>query len=212
MPVGPALDRARQPAGLALQVEAQRQRVQMLEHAHRHEPQRALLHLGEYPVADFFGRERDHAEDAVAEHDHDRHRDRGIRRHRQRIDHELVEDRHRHVRDLGHAHERERGQHAELEPAVGLRPKQCQHPPHDAHLVAPGELGIGLLVGRVRSVCLAWCSRADLKRARNRRSCHEIVLRIQGLYCVRQACSQRALSREKRCSRNRAGQARPTAQ
>jgi hypothetical protein len=41
----------RQPAGLALEVEAQRQAVQMAEGPERHTADGALLHLGEQPVA-----------------------------------------------------------------------------------------------------------------------------------------------------------------
>ena len=61
--LGPALDRARQPAGLPLQVEAQRQRVQVLKHVDGDQAERTLLYLGEDPVPDLVGGERDHPDD-----------------------------------------------------------------------------------------------------------------------------------------------------
>ena len=46
-----AIDGARQAAGLAVQMEAHRQRVQVLERLQRHHPAGALLHGGEHRVA-----------------------------------------------------------------------------------------------------------------------------------------------------------------
>ena len=165
---GPALDRAREAAGLALQMEAQRQRVQVLEHADGDQAQRAFLDLGEDPVPDLVGGERDDADDSVTQNDCDRHGYRSVGRHRQRIDHNLVEERHQHVGDLGDAHERKRDQYAQSQRAIGLGPEQLEHPAHDAHLVAPTELGIGLFVGRTAYSALnSW---AQLRQARARRS------------------------------------------
>ena len=53
MPGGPAVDRAGQRAGLPVEMEAQAERVQMLECPPRRGAHRALLHLGEQRVAQF---------------------------------------------------------------------------------------------------------------------------------------------------------------
>ena len=99
--LGPALDRARQSAGLALQMEAQRQRVQVPEDVERHRPDRALGHLGEDRVAQFAERQRQDAGEAIGQdHADGQHRHRPGRR-AQRVDGVLVEHRHIDVGDLG---------------------------------------------------------------------------------------------------------------
>ena len=50
-PAGATLDRARQPAGLPIEVEPQAEAVQVLERLQRHLADRALLHRGEHRVA-----------------------------------------------------------------------------------------------------------------------------------------------------------------
>ncbi len=61
MPVGAALDDPAEAAGLALEMEAQRQRMEMAEDFEREVADRALRHRREDRIADFAHRLRQHA-------------------------------------------------------------------------------------------------------------------------------------------------------
>ena len=74
MPLRAALDVARQAAGLALEVEAQRQRVQVAEDLERDAADRALRDLREDRVAQLAEGLRQDAGHAVGEDQRDRHR------------------------------------------------------------------------------------------------------------------------------------------
>jgi len=120
-------------------MEAQRQRVQMLEHADRDEAQRALLNLGKDVVADFVGGRRQHADEAVAEDERERYCDRRIGARRQRVNHPFVDGRNRDVDDLADDDQRERRDHPQFQPGLALRPQQRHHAAHHPHLLAEAE-------------------------------------------------------------------------
>ena len=94
-----ALDRARQAAGLALEMEAQRQQMQVLEGRERESAHRALADLGEDRIAQFGEALRPDARDAIGDDEHHRHADQRHLAGRERIDRVLVE--HRHINGAG---------------------------------------------------------------------------------------------------------------
>ena len=95
-----ALDVARHPAGLALEVKAQRQAVQVPEHAERHAPDGALRDAHEHHVAQLGEQRGREAQAAVDGEQRDRHRD--DRGPRVEPVHDLLHNEgHRHVRQLG---------------------------------------------------------------------------------------------------------------
>ena len=122
MPVRAALDDAAQPAGLAVEVEAQRQRMQMAEHFEGEVADRPLRHRREQRVADLAQRLRQHAGRAIGQDEDDRHGD-GLRRGlAQRIDRLLVEDRDVDVDELGQDQQPERHHDADAQGEFTLWP------------------------------------------------------------------------------------------
>ena len=112
--LGAAFDVAGDAAGLPLQMKAQRQRVQVLEHRHADAPHRALRDLGEHHVAQVGKGGAGKAQQAVAE-------DEGQRQHQfgarlvERIDDVLQHQRHRDRRQLGADQQRQRHQYPAAE-------------------------------------------------------------------------------------------------
>ena len=78
---GAALDDAAQPAGLALEMEAQRERMEMAEDFEGEVADRPLRHRREHRIADFAQRLRQYPRHAVGHDEGDRHRH-GLRRRR----------------------------------------------------------------------------------------------------------------------------------
>ena len=109
-----ALDGAREPAGLAPEVEAQRQRVQVAEHLERDAADGALADAREHRVPDLAEGERQHARGAVREDHPHRQGQREVRVApvaAQRVHRLLVEERHDHHRHLGADQEQHRDRH-----------------------------------------------------------------------------------------------------
>ena len=99
---GAAFDVARDAAGLPLEVELEREAVQVAEHPQRHPADRPLRDLGEHRVADLAEQGGGEAQRAIAEHQCQRqHQHHGLTRAGQCIDHSLQHDRHADVGDLG---------------------------------------------------------------------------------------------------------------
>jgi hypothetical protein len=120
--LGAAFYVAGDAAGLTLEVKAQRQRVQMVEHRHADAAHRALRDLGEYHVAQVGKSGAGEAQQAVGE-------DQRQRQHQfrtrlvERVDDFLQHQRHHHRRQLGADQQRQRQQHAAAEfPQIGEQP------------------------------------------------------------------------------------------
>ena len=123
------LDDARQPAGLALEVEAQGQPMQMDERAQRNAADGALRDLRENAVAQFGEALRHHAGAAIGQQHGDGEDDRAGRLQRQPIDHALEEDRHVDVGDLGRHQTADRQHHPHAQIPVAGRPQMRQQLP-----------------------------------------------------------------------------------
>ena len=103
-----ALDVARHAAGLALQVKAQAQRVQMAEHFQRNAPRRAFGGLGKHQLTQLGeqrGREAQQAVSQQQRHRHHQHRFRIAGLEAQRIDQVFQQQRHADIGQLGAQHE-----------------------------------------------------------------------------------------------------------
>ncbi len=130
--VAAALEHPRQPAGLALQVEAQRQLMHVLEGADGEPPHRMHRHLGEQAVAKLRQRGHHDAHAAIGDGQGNRSRkhpchprigsDRGASLPGQRVDCPFVGERDRDRGELGDQQQQGRLQHAELEVAPVGRP------------------------------------------------------------------------------------------
>ncbi len=109
-----ALDVARYAAGLPLQMEAQTQTVQMLEHLQCHAADGALRHLGEQRIAQFAEQRAEQTQQTVA--DHQEHRD---GQHRLRLAHRihdlLEHQRHGHVGELRQHQKHDHRNHPDFE-------------------------------------------------------------------------------------------------
>ena len=131
---GAAIDRTRQCAGLAIQMEAQAQRMQMAERAQRRDTHRALLHGREQRITQLPKSGGRDAQQAIADDQPQRHRQhRGAILRRQRIDDAAIDDRHVHRRDLGqHQHHCRRH---DAHPRAGIvgRPQIWQQRTNRAH-------------------------------------------------------------------------------
>ncbi len=137
-----ALDRARQPAGLAVEMEAQRQRMEMAERRERDAAHRVLLDLGEDDVAQLARDLRQDARNAIGDDDHHRHGDDGgDMARRQRIDRALVQHRHDDVDALGGNEERERHHHAHAQLERMARPEIGKEPAERFQLLPEPDLG-----------------------------------------------------------------------
>ncbi len=129
-----AFHHPRHPAGLAVQMEAQRQGMQMLEDLERGQPDRALGDPGEHQLAQPGRRLGDHLRQAIGEdeahrHDHDR-------LDREPVDHPLEDQRRADIDQLGRHHQRQGGDHPQLHPRLAPRPEQGREPARDTHGVA----------------------------------------------------------------------------
>ena len=130
--VAAALEHARQPAGLALEMKAQRQQMHVLEREHRQPPHRVHRHLGENAVAPLGEKRHDDAHAAIGERHHDRRRERPgepiVRRHRrraaagERIGRPFEGERHRDGREFGEEQKHGRENDAALQVAPVRRP------------------------------------------------------------------------------------------
>ncbi len=136
-----ALDRARQPAGLAVEMEAQREGMEMPERRERHAAHRVLLDLGEHHVAQLARELRQDAGDAIRDDQHHRHHDDVDMARRQRIDRALVQHRHRDVDALGRDEERQRHQHADTQLERMARPEIREEPRKGLQLLPEPDFG-----------------------------------------------------------------------
>ncbi|CFN99940.1 Uncharacterised protein [Bordetella pertussis] len=91
--LGAALDGARQAAGLARQVKAQRQRVQVQEDLQAHRADGVLADAGEHGVAQLGKQQRQHPCGAVGQDQPQRHRDGAGRAAAELVDRRLVKNR-----------------------------------------------------------------------------------------------------------------------
>ena len=150
----PALHHAAEAAGLALQMEAQRESVQMLERLVGKAANGVLPDPREQHVADLRQHHHHHAPAAIGHDHHDRHQserglDGGSIRRREPIDGMLIGKRRDH-RDQLRQHQDHAGQHhaaAQVRPI--LRPYERQQPAHD------GGMAVAAL-----------CRRCEKRRAR----------------------------------------------
>ncbi len=163
-----ALDVARQAAGLAFEVEAQRQRVEMLEGLERHALGRAEGGAREHDLAQLGEQRHREPQAGVAEQQPERH-------HQQRarigggdvegVDQPLEQQRHAHAGHLGRDEERQRDRHAHaVFPEVGHQPLQGL--PVAARL--GGRRGVAGGGGRVRVHETAQVGTADTITRRRR--------------------------------------------
>ena len=133
-----ALDGAAHPAGLAVQVEPERQAVQMAEGGERHGAHGALAHFGEHRVAQLAEALGEDAGDGVGDDEEERHRER--RRGVERVDRALVEQRHADVGELGRRQQRHRRHDPQAQLGLALGPQVGQQRAHRAD--------VGLVAGR----------------------------------------------------------------
>ena len=130
--IAPALQDAREPAGPALQMKAQRQQVHVLERAHGEPPHRVHRHLGEDRVARLGEQRHHHAHAAIGDRHHHRRRQRpgedvvGTERRGavtgERVGRPLEGERHRDRRELGGKYQQRGNPDAHLEVAPIGRP------------------------------------------------------------------------------------------
>ena len=142
-----AVDRARELAGAALEVVAQRQAEQMAEDRERDLAPGVLLDAREDRIAGLGEERRAEARPAIGEQREQRQRERHLRAGRgkpgaaQAIDHRLVGERHRDVDELGGEQEGERHDDAQPQRARILGPQmRChleQRLPQAAHARGP---------------------------------------------------------------------------
>src|SRR6185437_6632504 len=117
-----ALDGARHAAGLALEMEAQRQRVQMAEGGEADHAHGVLLDLGEDRVAQLAESLGGDARDAVNDDQRHWHDDDRRMARRQRVDRLLVEQRHGDVDELGDDEAEQRQHDAQAQIGAVARP------------------------------------------------------------------------------------------
>ena len=146
---GAALDGAAEAAGLAVEMKAQRQPVQLVEHVQGHGADRALGDLGEYEVAQLAERHRQHPRHGVtddqAHRQHQRRRD-AVAQHVHRL---LVEDRHVDVDRLGGDQEADGDDHANPHLPRPRRPQIGQERADRADLEARGSGGVRIGAGQL---------------------------------------------------------------
>ena len=118
--LGAAFDRPRQPAGLAVEMEAEREPVQVAEGRERDLADRPLADLGEDRVAEFPEGGRQHPDDAVAEDHADGHDRQRLAVRAEDIHRLLVEDRDVDGGDLGKREEAQR--HRDPDPDLERAP------------------------------------------------------------------------------------------
>ena len=137
--LGAALDGPADAAGLAVQMEAQGQPVQVAERTQPGQADGALGDLGEHRVADLaegLGHDPGQAVGDEQADGHGQHRP-GLRR--QRVDRVLVEDRHDHVGALGQHQKAERDDHAHAHLRGPRRPQVGQQGADGLQVVARAD-------------------------------------------------------------------------
>ena len=156
--VAAAFENAGEPAGLALEMKAQRQQMHVLEGEHRQPPHRVHRHLGENAVAQLRQRRHQDAHAAIGQRHHHRRRQRpgddvvGPERRGavagQRIGRPFEGERHRDGGELGGEQQHGREDHAVLQVApVGrpdIGPQMGERAQHGA--AVGGHLAFGALV------------------------------------------------------------------
>ena len=136
-----ALDDAAEAAGLALQVKAQRQRMEVAESGQRQVAHGALRHRREDGVADFAESLGQHARQAIGQDERHRHRDRLQLGIAEGVDRVLVEDRDVDVGDLGQDQQDRCDNDAAAQAPFALRPqmrRQGTETPLNARLMLEG--------------------------------------------------------------------------
>ncbi len=129
-----AIDRTGQRTGLAVEMKAQAERVQMLEGAPRGGADGALLHLGEQRIAQLAERGGADAQQAVADHQPQRDGEQGrVVLRRQRIDDAAVDHRHSDGRELGEQQQAHRENDAGPGAGVALGPEIRQQRANRRH-------------------------------------------------------------------------------
>ena len=111
-----ALDVARHAAGLPVQMDTQRQGMQVAKHAKGNAPDRPLGHAHEHHVAQFGTQGRGEAQHAIGDQQHHRHHHQGLcclgQLRGERIHHPLEHQRHADIGELGHDQQSECDRHA----------------------------------------------------------------------------------------------------
>jgi hypothetical protein len=138
--VDAALDRPRHPAGLAVEVEAQREPVEVLEGAERDHVDGVLRDAREHDLAQLGERRGEHARGAVGGEQAERHDDRRVRR-RQRVDRLLVDQRHVDGRELGRDHQRDGRRHPQPQRRRAVAPQIGQQAAQHREIGPRGGLG-----------------------------------------------------------------------
>ncbi len=137
-----ALDRARQAAGLALEVEAQRELMQVAEGRERHLAHRALSDLGEDRVAQLGESLGRNPGDAIADDEHDRHGDERGLAGRERIDRMLVKHRHIDRGRFGKNEQPDRDDDAQPQIPGAARPEKGQQLADGGEFLREPDLGL----------------------------------------------------------------------
>ena len=144
--LGAALDDAAQSAGLALEMEAKAECMEMTEHFEREVADRPLRHRREDRIAHLAEGLRQHARQAIGKDQRDRHRHSLRLAVAQGIDGVLVEERHIDVDHFGQDQQHERDKDAAAQPPLILRPQMAaenaQHGSRTAHADAGWTIGL----------------------------------------------------------------------
>ena len=122
----PALGDPRELAGAALEVIAQRQLEQMLEHLERDAPGGPLGDLGEHRVAQLAEAGGGEPGEAIGEEGGERQDEQRVLGPAQPVDHRLEEERHLDGDDLGQHQEREGDHHTQAQLRALARPEERQ--------------------------------------------------------------------------------------
>jgi hypothetical protein len=120
---GAAIHRAGKSTGLAVEMEAQRQTVQVPEGLERHDAHGALLHAGKHRVAEFGKPGGGDAQQAIAGNQRYRQCQHRPVLRRQRVDRVAVDQRHIYGGDFCRDQEHRRDDDAQMRGMLALRPK-----------------------------------------------------------------------------------------
>ena len=168
--VAAALEHAGEPAGLALEMKAQRQEMHVLEGEHGEPAHRVHRHFGENAVAPLREQRHDDAHAAVSQRQHDRrgeHPDQPIVRidrrgtvAGERVGRPFEGERHRHRGEFGEEQKHGGEDHARFEIGpVGrpdIRPQLDQRGQQGPAILAPGALAFWFSCGRCNSLIEAF--------------------------------------------------------
>jgi hypothetical protein len=124
----PALDRAVEPAGLPVEMEAQRQSMQVLEGFQGHLVHGLVRHAGEHDLAQLAEGLRENARAAIGEHDADRHHDGSAAGAGKRVDGVAVEKRNNDRGEFGSDQQQHGGHDADADFRPVLRPEIGEKP------------------------------------------------------------------------------------